>query len=175
MPARTVQHEHDLFARACTDLLGKCLEFHGEELDAHRRRQVPHCTPRGGMHEADDVAPRIAMLDRGDGALARERPGLAQNGLEANAMFVHGPQLDGRVGKGRRHLPQQRGQMLLEVGLGLRVGSHVTRPRDTQACAQTPQVGPAELTTDTATETLADPGGDRPPAPTLAFGCFSCR
>jgi hypothetical protein len=85
-------------------------------------------------------------------------------------MFVNGPQLNGRSGKGGGPLPQQRTQMLLEVRLRLRVGAHVAWPRHTQTGAEPPQVDPAELATDGAAKTLADPGGDGPPAPAVALG-----
>src|SRR5262249_32618814 len=42
-----------------------------------------------------------------------------------------------------------RTQLLLEVGLGLQIGLHMARAGHPQPCAQAPQVGPAELTTDT--------------------------
>ena len=52
------------------------------------------------MHEADEVAPIISMLDRSAGALAGQRPDFAQDGLEPNAVFVNCPELDSRVGEG---------------------------------------------------------------------------
>jgi len=127
------------------------------------------------MHEADDVAPFIAMLDRSDGALAGKRPDPLQNWLEPDPVFVNRPELDGRLGIGCRHRAQQRTQMLPEVFWGLRVGLHIARAGHPQPCAQAPQVHPAELTTDASAETLADPGGDRPPAPALPLRCSSCR
>jgi hypothetical protein len=68
------------------------------------------------------------MLDRGERALprgCRQRPDLAQDGLQTNALFVngpHSPELDGCLREGRRHLAQQRTWALLEVGLCLRLG-----------------------------------------------------
>ena len=84
-------------------------------------------------------------------------------------MFVDRPQLDGRVWEGCRDVAQQRTQMLLEVGLGLRVGLHMARARHPQPCAQPTEIDPAELATDASAQTLADPGGDRAPAPALAL------
>src|SRR5690349_12299230 len=65
--------------------------------------------------------------------------------------------------------------MLLEVGLGLRVGLYMARAGHPQTGTRAPQVRPAKLTADTSTETLADPGGDRPPAPAVAFRRSSGR
>jgi len=65
--------------------------------------------------------------------------------------------------------------MLFEVCLGLRVGLHMAWAGRPQSCPEAPQVRPAELTTDVSAETLADPGGDRAPAPALALGGSSSR
>jgi hypothetical protein len=56
----------------------------------------------GGMHEANQIAPGIAMLDRGELALTGQRPDLVQDGLQTNAVFVNGPELDARLRKGHR-------------------------------------------------------------------------
>jgi len=40
MPARTVEHEHDLFGRTRAHLLSECLQLHREELDIDRCCQV---------------------------------------------------------------------------------------------------------------------------------------
>src|SRR5260370_33129007 len=77
--------------------------------------------PRGGMHEADEGAPREAMLDRGQRALAVNTPDLVQDGLEANAMLVDRPELNLRVREGDRHLPQHGAQVGPKLGLGHRV------------------------------------------------------
>jgi hypothetical protein len=75
------------------------------------------------------------MLDRSDGPLASERPDLAQEGLEPGPVFVHCPQLDGRLGKGGRHRAQQRTQPLLKGGLGLRISPHMARAGHAQTGA----------------------------------------
>ena len=71
------------------------------------------------MDKADQIAPLVAMLDRGEWTLPVETPDFAQDGFEPNAMFVHGPQLNPRLREGRRHLAQQRAQTRLEVRLRL--------------------------------------------------------
>lgn len=134
MPVGTVQHQHNLFGWTRPDLMGEGFQLHREELDIDHRCQMPHHAPGGGMHKTDEVAPRIPMLDWSErllGTLAgdsRQRSGLLENRLEPDAMPIDGPQLDGRQWKGRCHLPKQRTQMLLEVGLSHRVSSHVARP-----------------------------------------------
>src|SRR5258708_4014101 len=146
MPARAVEHEHDLFGWTRADLTRERREFHREQLDVDRRRQMPHRAPRGWMHEADEVAPGIAMLDRSDGTLAGERPHPTQDWLEPDPVFVDGPQLDGRLWEGGRHLPQQGAEVGLELGLGLGVGADMSRSRLRPARAEPAQVTPAHVT-----------------------------
>jgi hypothetical protein len=64
------------------------------------------------MNEPDHVAPLITMLHRRDGTLAGQCPDLAQDGLEPDPMFVDRPELDARVGEGRRHRAQLWAQTL---------------------------------------------------------------
>ena len=90
------------------------------------------------MDKADQVAPLVAVLDRSEGTLPVDTPDLVQDGLEPNAVFVHGPQLDERLRKGRGHLAQQRAQTRLEGGLRHGVRLHMAWTRLEEACAQTP-------------------------------------
>jgi len=64
--------------------------------------------PRGGMHEADQIAPFEPMLHGREGALPVEAPDLLQDGFEADPVFVDRPELDLRLGEGRGHRAQQR-------------------------------------------------------------------
>ena len=80
-------------------------------------------------------------------------------------MFVDRPELDGGLGEGRRHLALEGPQALRDVRLGQRVGLHMAG--HTQTCAEAPQVGPAQLTTDWSCELLTDPFCDRTPRPPI--------
>src|SRR5258708_21244175 len=71
---------------------------------------------RGGMDEPDQVAPVIAMLDRRARALPIEAPDLVQDGFQANAMLIGGPEFDLGVRKRGRHRAQQRPYLFLTVG-----------------------------------------------------------
>src|SRR5215469_1823284 len=122
------------------------------------------------MDKSDEITPGVPMLDEGNGPDVPERPHFPDDRLEPNPMFVDGPQLDGCLREGSGHRSQQRTQMLLEGGLRLWVGLHMARAGHSQPCTQAPQVGPAELTTNAPAETLAHPGGDRPPAPAIPLG-----
>src|SRR5215469_10340997 len=124
------------------------------------------------MHEADDVAPIIAMLDRGDGALAGkcgQCPDLPQDRLKPDAVFVDRPQLNGRPREGGRHLLQDWAQVSLELGLRLWISLHVTWSGLAPAGAEPAQIPPAQVTTDLASESLGQPVGDGPPAPAVAL------
>ena len=95
---------------------------------------------------------------------------MAQAGLRAEAMLVDSPQLDARVGEGRRDRMQEQAQLLPEFGLRRWIGMHITRPTLAPAVAKPPQVASAQLTTDTASEASAEPGSHGPSAPAVAFG-----
>src|SRR5258708_38189860 len=89
---------------------------------------MEHRAARGRMDEADEVAPFKAVLHRGERALAVKTPDVVQDRLQANAVLVDGPQLDGRLWKGRCHLPQQGAQAGLKLGLGSCVSPYVAVP-----------------------------------------------
>ena len=89
-------------------LAGKGGQLDLEERDAHAGRQMEEGASRGGMDEADEVAPGEAVLHEGDRALANRRPDATQERLEADAMLVGRPQLDRGVGKGGGDRAQQR-------------------------------------------------------------------
>jgi hypothetical protein len=110
------------------------------------------------------------MLDRGQRALAVNTPDLVQDGLEANAMLVDGPELNLRVREGDRHLPQQGAQVGPKLGLGHRVSPHVARPGFQPTSAKPSQVPPAQLAADLTSQTLAEPGGHGPSGPAVAVG-----
>ena len=60
--------------------------------------------------------------------------------------------------------------MLREVHLGLRVGLHMARAWPQPAGAEAAQGAPAQVTTDTASEAPAEPGGHGPSAPAVTLG-----
>ena len=55
------------------------------------------------MDKTDQVAPVIAVLNRGDGTLAVKAPDLLQDGLEPDAVLIHGPQFYLRLREGGRY------------------------------------------------------------------------
>ena len=75
---------------------------------------MKQCPARGGMHEADEVAPFVAVLHWRKRSLPLGRPGPPQDRFEPNAMFVDGPQLHLSVGKGGGHLAHERAELCLK-------------------------------------------------------------
>src|SRR5260221_12571091 len=104
---------------------------------------MEHRAARGGMDEADEVAPFKAVLHRGEGALAVKTPDVVQDRLEADAVLVDRPQLDGRLWEGRCHVPQQGAQAGLELSLGSCVSPDVAGPWFSPAGPEPSQGTPA--------------------------------
>src|SRR5262249_51859337 len=77
--------------------------------------QMPHCAARGGMDEADQIAPLEPMAHDGDRTVSNRRPDPSQERLQADTMLVDSPHLDLGVGEGGRHLPQQRTEVFLKA------------------------------------------------------------
>ena len=127
VPAGPIQHEHNLLVGTGSDCLGKGGEFRLEEGHAHRGGQMKDRAAGGGMDEADQVSPLVAVLDRSQGALAVKTPDLVQDRFEPNAVFIHGPQLNLRLREGCRDLAQEGAQTRLEVSLRLRVSVDMAR------------------------------------------------
>jgi hypothetical protein len=150
--------------------MGKRGKFHLEERDGDAGGQMKDGAARGGMHEPDQIAPGKAMLDWGEGALPVKGPCLPQGRFEADAVLIHGPQFHRGLRKSCRDLAQERAQMCLEVGLGRGVGLHMTRTGFTPPRPESPQIAPAGLPTQGASQVGAAPGGHGPPAPAVTFG-----
>ncbi len=114
MPARAIEHQHDLFARPRADLARKLRQLHFKQRDTDGGGQVKEGPTRGGMDKADQIPPREAVLDRGHWPLANRRPDAPQEWFEADPMFVGRPQLDGGMGKRGGHGLQQRPYFFLK-------------------------------------------------------------
>ncbi len=100
MPTGSVKHEHNLLAGSHVNLAGELGELDLKERNVDCRGQVKDGSTRRRMHEADEVAPLVAMLDWGERTLAVEAPDLMQDRLQPNAVFVDCPEFDLRVGEG---------------------------------------------------------------------------
>ena len=115
MPAGAVEDEDDLLGRAGADLTGEFGELDREERDRHAGGEVEEGPPRGRLDEADQIAPREAVLDRRDGALPVEAPDLVQDRLQADAVLVGGPEFDARFGVGGRDRLDDRSELFLNA------------------------------------------------------------
>jgi hypothetical protein len=67
------------------------------------------------VDKPDEIPPDEAVTHQGDGPLPDRRPDPTEQGVEADAVFVGGPELDARLGEGRRHLPQQGAEVFLKA------------------------------------------------------------
>ncbi len=119
MPARAIQHEDDLFGGAGADLTGEGRQLDFEEGDADRRWQMGQMQDRapggGGMDEADQGAPGVAVLHRGRGPLPIETPDLVQERLQADAVLIDGPECDLRAREGSRDGLDERPDVFLQA------------------------------------------------------------
>src|SRR5579859_4384993 len=115
MPAGAIEDQHDLLLRPRPHCLREGGQLGLEEGDVDRRREVEDGAPRRRVHEGDQVAPFIAMLDRRQWPLTGEAPDLLQDGLEPDAVFVVGPDLDGGFGEGGRDLADKRSKPPLKA------------------------------------------------------------
>ncbi|HEV8193028.1 MAG TPA: hypothetical protein VGP82_16310 [Ktedonobacterales bacterium] len=84
VPASPIQDEHDLFGGTRAGLARKGSQFHFEEGDADGRGQMEERAPRGGMDDADEVAPFETMAHGSQGALPNRCPDPTQEGFEAD-------------------------------------------------------------------------------------------
>ena len=84
---------------------------------------------RGGMDEADEIAPLVAVLHGSEGALAVETPHLVQDRLQPDAVFVDRPELDA-ARAGRRSRPRAAAASAFFEGLlRHRIGLHMAWAR----------------------------------------------
>ena len=126
-PARAALNEHDLFGGTRPDGTGERVEFDGEELDVHRRREMPHRarSRRDARSQPDSARHSEARSGRAGADRPASRPctGWASNqcGVRQRPRALRSP--------AERPSPPRvpRTQALLELCLGLRVGLHMPR------------------------------------------------
>jgi hypothetical protein len=113
VPARAVKDQDDLLAGAGADGVGKGGQFNCEQRDTDRGSAVEARAARGGVDEADELAPGEAVAHHGDGSVPFGRPDSPQERLEPDAVLVGGPQFDRRLGMGSGHRAYQRANLFL--------------------------------------------------------------
>ena len=74
MPARSVEHQHNLLCGSGSHCLREGSEFDGKQLQVHTGRQVKDGATGGGMDKAHHIAPGEAVLDGRYRPLANRRP-----------------------------------------------------------------------------------------------------
>ena len=98
VPARVVELQDDPLVGAGADVGGEVGQRELEQVLAYGVRDVPHRRARGWLDEAGDVKPFEAVVAKRDGPLADGRPDAARDRLQADAVFVRGPDLDDGAG-----------------------------------------------------------------------------
>src|SRR3954465_7939664 len=100
MPASAVEHEDDVFVGAGADLGGERRQQRAEQRGVDAIGDEPHNLAGGWPDETIEIEPLVAVVATGDGTAAARRPDLAQDRLQAEAVFVERPNFDraGRFG-----------------------------------------------------------------------------
>src|SRR5260221_2750686 len=110
MPARSVEHQHDLLAWPGSHLLREVGERTSEQVDADGGGEMPMDAPRRWMQEAGEVAPLVARVQVHHRALPARRPDTSDNRFEPDAVLIHRPDLHPsvrRLHRERRYLAAQ--------------------------------------------------------------------
>jgi hypothetical protein len=94
MPAGPIQDQGNLLLWSRSHIPGKGGEHLTEESSGDRREEPPLGLAGGGTHEATDIEPLVALLDRSKRALADGCPDATNERKEPNAMLIGGPELD---------------------------------------------------------------------------------
>lgn len=94
VPAGPIEDQDDLLGGARADLAGEGDEFHLKERDRDRGGQVEDGAAQGRVHEADQIAPGVAMLDRRGRAAAVKTPDFVEDRFETNPMLIDRPEFD---------------------------------------------------------------------------------
>jgi hypothetical protein len=103
MPPRSVEHQHNLFGRTGSHHSGKGRELRLKKRYGDTGGEVKDRATGSGVDKADDIPPGETVPHNGGWPLANGRPDSPQKWLQADTMFIHGPQLNLSMGKGRGH------------------------------------------------------------------------
>ncbi len=98
VPARAIELQYDPLILARTGRFGEIGKDGLEHLLANRIRDVPHRSPSGGLNEAPNIEPLVAVMAKRDRAIAFGRPYPSHDRLQADPVLVHRPDLDGGIG-----------------------------------------------------------------------------
>lgn len=115
MPAGTVEDQYDLFVWAGADRLSKRSQFCFKERDGDGGGEVEDGAASRGLHKADQVAPLKAVLHWRERTLAVETPDLVEDRLQADPVFVDGPEFDLGVGEGGGDGLDERAEVFLKA------------------------------------------------------------
>src|SRR5579871_1168272 len=91
MPACTVKQQADMFMRPSADKIGESQEGCFKSRNRDSWHEQPGGATGGGLDKSINVQPLVTWVDRDRWTLPAFGPHPAQDGLEADAMFVHRP------------------------------------------------------------------------------------
>jgi hypothetical protein len=100
VPAGSVQHQDDPFRWSCFDVPSKGSQHLTEEDRFDSWQEPPFGLTGRGTNEATDIEPFVALLDGSDRSLPDRCPHLPDQGEEANAVLIGGPEFDRGVRMG---------------------------------------------------------------------------
>ena len=108
MPAGIVEHQDDVTLAPSAGLPGEGGEQGREEGLRQAGREIPDRLAAGRLDEGDHVQPPVPMVAERDRPLADRCPDPAADRLQAEAVLVLGPDLDGPVRMRRFGLRDRR-------------------------------------------------------------------
>jgi hypothetical protein len=108
MPAGAIQHQDYLLGGTGPHLARELGQFHFKHGNADGGGQMKDGPTGGGVDETNEVAPVVAVLHGHQRALAVEAPDLLEDGLQADAVLIDGPELDARLRESGRDRLDER-------------------------------------------------------------------
>src|SRR6266704_3006811 len=97
MPAGIVELQHDALVGPGADRLGEVGENESEHFLADGGGDIPHRLTRYRLDEPGHIEPLETMMAECDRPLADRRPHAPRDRLQADAVFIHRPDLDRRA------------------------------------------------------------------------------
>ena len=95
MPARTIKLKDDAFVPARARRFCEIGKDGLEHLLANRVLDIPYCGSGGRFHKSPDIEPFVAVMAKRNRAQALWCPYPFNDGLQADPVLVHRPDLDG--------------------------------------------------------------------------------
>ena len=115
VPASIVEQQDDAFVGAGSDIIGEGEKKLFEEGFGNAVGQIPFRVPSGWRHEGDDIKPLEAVVTERDRSLSCRSPGAPHHGLQADAMFVCGVDLERNLIIKKKFFGESVGELFLKA------------------------------------------------------------